>query len=376
MITAICNIFINSEIKLNLFKETFPLVYPVSDNWLINIRGKFKNEIINFIKNQKKSKENCIFFENLYDNNWAKSTKEMLKQSKYKYVYIFLEDHFLLKKIHHFKNVIRDMINSKIEYFSYSFFNIGLSVKSADGLAPDYSKYFYSFLLDQKKIKFLKKNNKHFYPYALTSICTKKYFNKLLEIENKILIKVPFLLQVIMENIFFFYPKNRIFWFNINKFVSNFGIRFIIYSASTPFNLEKSIFDCNLQLLPLKTGGLKEELFANWDDDNELTNSSLVKRGLYPSTLKTTKKKYELIIEKEYSISKGTIDIKQFYPEINRISHIPIKQLFIKSGSIKIYSDKESYILQKGENIYIYANIPHKIEALENSVYFSKIYLK
>ncbi|MDA1169094.1 MAG: hypothetical protein O3A36_02040 [bacterium] len=379
MVTAICNVFIDSEFKLELFKETFQRVYGVSDNWLVYIRGKYSEDVVKYIQEAFPDYEkNCIFFSGLYSNNWVRSTTEMLKSSRYEYVYTFLEDHILMKPLGHFKNVIQEMSKLKIEYFGYSFFNIGLSVQSSEGLYPDYSKYFFSFYLSQGDMEYLKKNNHHFYPHSLTSVCSKRHFRNVLEIENMRLIHVPFLVQALMENVFFFYPRNRAFWFNVNKFVSRLGMRFVIYLPETPFNLEKSLFDCDTQLLPLMIGGLREELFANWDDDNILSNSSLMKRGLYPLTLKSTVSVsgYESTMGREYQLLKGMIETKQFYPEMSRISHVPIKQILVKNGTAKIYSDKEVYTLNKGEGMCVHANVPHQIEALEDITYFTKIYLK
>lgn len=379
MVTAICNVYINTDFKFSLFKETFPRVYGISDNWLIYIRGKYSKDVVRYVEEFfPDCKKNCVFFSGLYNNNWARSTAEMLKSSRYDFVYTFLEDHFLMKPLQHFKDVIQQMSELKIEYFGYSFFNIGLSVQSSEGLYPDYSKYFFSFQLRQESVDYLKKNNHHFYLHSLANVCTKNHFQNVLEIENKCLIHVPFLVQALMENVFFFYPKNRAFWFNVNKFVSRLGMRFVIYSPETPFNLEKSLFDCDTQLLPLTIGGLREELFANWDDDNILSNSSLIKRGLYPAVLKS-----EACIPledssewKKYDMQKGEVVQRQYYPEVSRITHIPLKSLFVEKGSIKIESIHEQYQLFAGENVVIHANIPHTIEALEDSEYvvrFSKV---
>jgi hypothetical protein len=375
MITGICNVYINSELKLGLFKETFHRVYAVSDNWLVNIRGKYREEVIEYIKSSFPDFEkNCIFFSGLDDNNWAKSTAKMLEKSKYEYIYVFIEDHFLLKSLDHFKSVIRDMMDSKIEYFTYSFFNVGLSVQSAEGLYPDYSKHFFSFQFDEKNIVFLRKNNHHFYPYSLVSICTKKYFQRLLLIENKLLIKVPAIVQVLMENIFLFYPRNRAFWFSVNKVVSKIATRFIIYPSATPFNLEKSLFDCDFKLLPLKVGGLRGELFANWDDDNILSNSSLIKRGLYPEFLRS--ESYiglNPIGGKDYALIKNQGSNHQYCPNIARVEKLPMKYIFIKKGVLKIFSDKESFVLEEGQSVWIHANIMHALLAIEDCVYYSYI---
>ncbi len=379
MVTAICNILIDSDAKFELFKEAFSRVYGISDNWLIHIRGRHSRDVVEYIqKSFPDYPQNYQFFSNLYDRNWAKSTRKMLAASRYEYIYVFLEDHLLLKPLTYFKDVIRNMVESKIEYFGYSFFNVGLSMSSAEGLYPDYLKHFFAFQFNQKNIWYLKKYNRHFYPYSLASVSTKKYFQKLLAIESAFLIKVPFLLQAFMENCFFIYPRNRTFWFAINKLTLKVGVRFVIYPPATPFNLEKSLFDCNAFLLPLTIGGLREELFANWDDDHIVSGSSLVKRGLYPPVLKSNAVDTDngSVLGKEYTIAKGVVVAKQFYPEIRRISFIPLKKMLIKSGSVKIYSDQNSYVLKQGEEICLHANIPHKIEALEDVVYSETIYLK
>lgn len=370
MVTAICNVFINSENKLSLFKQNFKNVYGVSDNWLVYIRGKFRSEAIEFVKNIDAGKNNCTIFENLHDNDWARSTRKMLEKSKYDYTYVFLEDHFLLKPIDHFRRIIGDMVKNKIDYFQYSFFNIGLPAYSIEHLYPDMTDYFYAFKLDSEKLPILRKTNKAFYPYSLTSVSSKKYFSNLLNIENKYIIKVPILIQALMENIFFFYPKNRAFWFTMNKLTSIIGIRFVIYPRATPFNLEKSLFDCDEELLPIRIGALKEELFANWDDDNHLSNSSLIKRGLYPKYFRiNSQEEPKVKNRREYLLNEGQSSSHQYFPDISRVTKLPKKHIYIKKGLMKISSDKESFTLSSGQSAWIIASIPHTFFACENCVF-------
>lgn len=372
MITGICNIYLDSQKKLELFKETFPRVYSVSDNWLVNIRGKNRKEATEFIiESFADADTNCIFYTNLDEHNWASATSTMLLGSRQEFIYVYLEDHFLLKPITHFQNVIQNMKDCQIDYFQYSFFNIGLSLHNTEALYPDYSEYFYYFKVDRKNVEFLKKNNRHFYPYSLAGICTKEYFKKLLTIEKKRLVRVPSLVQILMENIVFFYPRNRNFWFVVNRYASRLGFRFVIYPKETPFNIEKSLFDCDPSLLAITVGGLKDELFANWDDDNNLSNSSLIKRGLYPNNLRYQNQDEEQPSGgRDYTLEVGGSTRHQYSPDVARIEKIALKYILVKRGSLEISSVGETYVLNVGQSIWLYSNIPHTLLAVEECTYY------
>lgn len=372
MITAVCNIFINSQEKLELFKETFQRVYAVSDNWLVNIRGKNRTQAIDFIVASFSDHDsNCIFYSNLDEHNWASATTAMLLDSRYEYIYVYLEDHFLLKPVSHFQTVIQDMKKCQIDYFQYSFFNIGLSLQNSEVLYPDYSEYFYHFKMQQKNFEFLKRNNRHLYPFSLAGICTKDYFKKLLSIESRHLVRVPSLVQILMENILFMYPRNRKFWFVVNRYASRLGIRFVIYPKETPFNLEKSLFDCDPSLLPMTVGGLKEELFANWDDDNRLSNSSLIKRGLYPSNLKHQNQDEEQPKGgKQYTLRIGESTRHQYTQDVARTEYIAPKYILVKKGILQINADGETYELGEGQSIWLYSNVPHTLMGVQECIYY------
>lgn len=372
MVTALCNVFINSPEKLDLFKDSFSLVYKISDNWLIYIRGGYRKQVVAYIKKEFADyKKNVIFFDNLFENNWAKSTSQILEKSKYDYIYVFLEDHFLLRSIKHFKQVINSMEKNDIDYFQYSFFNIGLPVYSIEHLYPDSVDYFYTITLNSNQVPKLQKSNKSFYPYSLAGVLSKRYFNQLLNIEKKYLVKVPFLVQALMENTGFLYPKNRTFWFRINQLVKKIGLRFVIYLPSTPFNLEKSLFDCDKELLPLKVGVLREELFANWDEDSKLSGSSLIKRGLYPKYFRVNnQKKPKLADCKITALRKGYSSSHQYFPDTGRVLKLPMKYIYVKKGSLKISSKRESFILNTGRSAWIVASIPHSFFARKDCTFY------
>jgi len=372
MLTALCNIYLNSSGALEKFQESFPLVYEISDNWLINIRGKEHDAAIAFIKKTfPNSEATCTIFSGLDDTQWAASTTLMLKSARYEYLYVYLEDHFLMKPLSQMREVIKEMMKLKLDYLQYSFFNVGLNLDSLEVFQPDQAEHLFHFTFKPEHIALAKKTNPTFYPYALPSISRLSFFKKLLTIEERRLIKIPRTVQGILENVYFIYPRNRQLYFKLNGWLQNFGLRIVIYTPGSPFNLEKSLHDCDASLLPYELGVLREELFANWDDDNGVTNTSLIRRGLYPRRLQYEQKTPKLAAEsfKEETLKKKVKVARRYHPNTGRISTLPLKVIRVHEGSVRISGPTEEHTLHKGETITLYANIPHTLEAIEDLRY-------
>ncbi len=374
MVTALCNVYVNSPLKLALFKETFSEVYSISDNWLIYFRGKYKKEAEIFIKRLDSSKH-AVIFNNLNDDSWGFSVKEMLKHSIHNYIYIYIEDHFLMENVDTFKEAIDDAIKNGIDYFSYSFFNADIDFNTLELMYPDYSKFFAFFDLSDQNAAYFKTSNKFFFPFSLVSVVSKEYFLKVLRTElysNKM---IPHLIQKIMWRLHLVYPRYRILICKINKFLKVFNIRLTLYTPASPLNMEKSIHEMEGELLPLKIGVLNKEIFANFDDDNGAKNVSVIKRGKYPKGLKAEGVTKPIVVSelKEYRISAHEVINRQFYLKASRQSSIFLKYIFVNKGKLKIQSDTEEHILSKDEFIYVYANIPHTIEGMVDSVFSVKI---
>ncbi|MEO5635384.1 MAG: hypothetical protein ABIP54_01955 [Candidatus Andersenbacteria bacterium] len=358
----------NSDQKLDLFKEAIARVYAVSDNWLIYIRGSKGPDAIAYMKTLFKDFDSrCKVFDALHENNWAKSTRIMLKYSNYDYVYVFLEDHFLTSSIDVFTQTINEAIQEKIDFFTYSFFNIGVSNVTIGHLYPKNGNLLHSFILQKDTVTLLRKTNSGFYPLSLAGVVKKDFFIKILKIEDAFLLYVPWIVQVCMEQFFFAYPKNRKFWSQVNRLAIKLGIRFVIYPPATPFNLERSLYDIEESLLPTSIGVLKSELFANWDDDNKLPNSSLIKQGLYPFKFTIDTSDDSDIRGEEIALHKNQNISRQYYPDMHRITNLPIVHIKVISGSVQITAGEEHIALQKGESICGASNIPHTIEALEEA---------
>lgn len=368
-VSGLCNVFINSEEKHRIFKESFPRIYPVSDNWVVYIRGQFGSDIVKFIKTLPHADTHCTFFYDLDTTSWVNSTSEMIKVVRYTMIYFFLEDHFLLKSLDHLRAVINDAITHNIDYFSYSFFGLGLGAVNAEPLQPTETKYFSIIKLHNSNLEELVRQFPDFYPFSLVSVVSKPYFQKLLSIEQDRVIRVPYKLQVALELLIKWRaPRNLISLFWLNKMLKPFHIRFVIYPNSSPFNLEKSLFNLDPNLLPLKIGLLKEELCANWDDDNGITGSSLIKRGLYPLTLKSeTPTQTESATNTRLELLKGEIRTLCYYPKLSRIRNIPIHTIAVNKGYITVTAGTESYPLKTMDKISVHANITHTLTAHVNS---------
>lgn len=374
MITALCNVYLNSILKLNLFKETFPRVFNVSDNWLIYFRGKYKKDAELFVTNVDVSKH-TIIFNNLEEKSWALSVKEMLKYSKYDYIYIYIEDHFLVNSSDFFKEIIKEAVKNNIDYFSYSFFNADFDFNTLEYSYPEYSKHFAYFDLTKQNVDFFKVSHKQLFPFSLVSVVSKEYFFKVLGKDfyhNWIL--SPFI-QKIMWKLHLGYPKNRILLYKLNRLLNLLNIKISLYTPASPLNLEKSIYEMDKNLLPVKIGVVNEEIFANFDDDNGAKSVSVIKRGMYPSKLKVEDftKHFGTNEMKQYKLDANETINRQFYTNSSRQSSIYLKFIYVNDGKIRIQSSSENYVVNKNEYIYLYANIPHTIIGIKDSIYSVKI---
>jgi len=378
MVTALCNIFLNSEEKFKVFKETFPLVFPVSDNWLVYIRGKFREQAINFVKTiAGNSTDHCIFFTNLDDKYWAKNTLKMLEQAKYSTLFIYIEDHLLINSVEYLKNSIADMQNNRIDFFLYSFFGQSLNINNMEIIRPYYTDYFITFDLNKKNLKSFKNYFPQAYIFSLPSVVSLGYFKNILQYEKSTQLQIPFLFQGILSRCFGFRsPRNRFVYSKINKFLKLLNIRLVIYRTNSPFNTERSILEIESQLLPIKIGVLKKEIFSCIEDDNTIPGSSLIKRGLYPDLLKARTPNNPISHPdwwSQFSISSEKSLNFQFYPNTQRVNSIPLKNIVVTHGELTITSQKECYTLKQDDQIWIHANIPHMLSTETNATFKSLI---
>ena len=299
-ITIFGNIFINDPIKLELLKISFKSFnHSNISQWLINIRGLYRFDAIQFLK--KNITQKVIFFELNSDEGWFYDSRIMSEKLNSEYIFVWLEDHANISDKNYFNDIVRDIKKTNSDYLLYTAFFFGDQIKSFENLptkSTDNIIYCdYNLDLHKKRIKniedvFSKNKSKNIqykaskYIISMPSIFSKKLFLKILE--NK-------------DLLFKRWPKK------------------------TPFDFEKRYND--ISWLPMRIALPKREFFSTIDDNHGVKGYSLIERQ-HP------------LIE---SILKLQNTISPNYAQKNDKSNFLI-------NIIKRFKDKINYLY----NVYVY----------------------
>jgi len=239
LLSVFANFRIDSEERLLRMKDSFRSFYEEDiEIWIINIRGDYKKEAGEFLKENLGSA--LILFELESKKGWFNDSKKMLKAIDTDYVFFWIEDHLKVNKEKGVViNVVKEMKNNKIDSLWYTFFpymKYYIDVKKKE------EKYISWFDLDEDSLQEIHKLKPDLYLISCASILNQILFKKIIKFNDKRLaIKWP---------------------------------------KETPFNFEKSYKD--IHWLPFRCGILHHELFAAIDDNTPEPGSSLISRGLYP----------------------------------------------------------------------------------------------
>lgn len=284
MITILGNIRINSLSRLEHFKSSFLSFKGLSDDWVINIRGTFRDEAISFLRSELNNKLNLF---SLFDDNrgWITNALEMLNVAKYEYVLVWNEDHMNISTIDHILSVVKEMKQEKADYLSYSWWMFGKSNPrniTKDDKSWKVGKTIDSILM--RKADWLKIKRAG-YPYYLISMCgifRKDFLLKMWKSDNK---RLPLFFKKTLFKSFGLLTKlkiispfghKRLFEKINNKIFFN---KLRKYPIVTPFEMEKG--PERYDVLPVKIAYSKRELFACIDDNVNEVGYSLIERGLY-----------------------------------------------------------------------------------------------
>ncbi len=258
-ISVFANFYINDKERFFRMRDSFMSFQNASiARWIINVRGNYKTQSINFFKKKLKRKKHFLF--KLDSGDWFKDTIKLTKLINTHLVFFWTEDHVCLRNVKKFDSIVKDMRNKNIDYLQYSWFINGLGIKSLESVNYKQTKniifFNYTKKVLNKRLEWFKKNqidNHLLYIISQQSIMKSTLFRKILNIKE-----------------FSFFKKNLPFAFEKNHRFTNW--------------------------LPYKIALVKKEFFASIDDDVGHKNYSLISRGLYKDRLT---KKQKIIIEKK-----------------------------------------------------------------------------
>jgi len=276
-LTIFANFRINDEERFLRMQDSFNSFKNIkAQNWIINVRGSYSKNVMDFIKN--KIGDKAMLFNNESGNGWFYDSRELLEHIKSDFVMIWIEDHKNLQKVSVLNSIVNEMFVSKSDYLNYTWWYFGKANNMFTKISKNEYNHIQTFNLNKGNSNDIKHiDDRSPYLISLPSIFSKNLFTKIL-----------------MKNdpLFRRWPKE------------------------TPFDFEKKFKD--IHWLPLRMSISKNELFACIDDDNGTKGYSLHSRGLYPS------REIRIIKASEKSIFKKIVFMvlpKSFLNFLKRVTY-------------------------------------------------------
>lgn len=297
-ITMYGNLLVNNSEKLDILKHTFPqwVDYWGSDV-VLRIRGSLAHETIQFC-NSISPKVRCSIGSNFLQ--WRKQTHFDISNVKSNYIMLYLEDHMLSINPPNASNLIVELAADEIQVFQYSWNQQYLKIaESLLNHGSKVNKASISKCID-KSLLIEMMNVEPRYLISLTSIFQRNFFLKLLDSPR------PYLRK---------------------------------FNPRTPFDVEQR--PNNTWFLPLTFGLPRSELGICVDDDNTVSGSSAISRGLYNGIRPT---RGELHHSKSSTINLAW-ELRRIVFGKSVISFIPLRVKLILT-SIIFWPTYISYTLQ------------------------------
>ena len=238
---VVSNFRIDSDIRLQRMKDSCSSFKDANiSSWYINVRGSNAHLAKKYLEKQivQPAKISCIES----GKGWFHDTSSLIQDIDDGYILYWIEDHINIAGINTLNSVIDEIVRSRIDQIQYSFYNRA----KYDSCKKLYSEENQHFRVVDFTIKtwdmFLTSCNERglIEPYliSLQSIMSVRHFKSILSKRDPLLRR---------------------------------------HSKHSPFDFEKNHSD--IHWLPLKTGFLSTEIFANIDTDHD--GLSLISRGLY-----------------------------------------------------------------------------------------------
>jgi hypothetical protein len=358
MPALLINIKIDLQEKFDLFKVTIADLTGLFEECHVKIRGIYSKECVEYIRGQLGNEVNS--YQELQESDWVAATLVMLDEVKSGSVFIYFEDHRLVASRLEFEKTLTDFDKYNLDYLCYSFFKASqLDVKNLLPLGVNQRELFHEFDLTVQNIALIGKISPVYYTFSLISLISVKYFREVLSTDNKTF-KIFGRKVTSLITRLFPYPRYRAVFKTINHALSSLSARLCIYPPSSPFNLEKIWFESHSPIDGgWKFGILKQELFANHDDDNGAYGESLIKRGLYPFTAEANIRPEDVsgaFIKKTIELSQGQRFDLLYHSAVGRIRKPPIVFIKVKSGRVLLKLAGSEAFIGPGDQRSIYSN--------------------
>lgn len=378
MTALFINLKIDNQTTFDFFKVTLSDIQSLFSEYHIKFRGKFANDCMIFARellpNQAK------FYQDLQETDWVAASLLMISNVKSQNIFIYLEDHRLISSLNDLGLVLKEFDEYQLDYLSYSFFKAShLDINNLLPMNPKNRQKFSEFFLNKKNIKLIRKISPLYCTFSLPSICSKSYFKEILRSENKkykiYLKKLSLLLSIIIP-----FPKYLTIINYINFFLSFINTRLCFNAIDSPFNMERlnaemNSFELSNFKSKLKYGVLKNELFANFDDDNNAYGESLIKRGLYPPDAKIElNNKIENFTNHTLKLNVGNSYDCTYYSQIHRIKNLPLVFVVVNYGKLNVNYCGKDIILAKGDHHSFYTNLSPIIKCIEKAEISISVY--
>ena len=298
LLTVFANFHIDNSERFKRMRDSFKSFYKINPNqFVINIRGKFKYQAGKFLKEKIKKNLELSYLNST--RGWMYDSRNISKKIKSNYVFYWIEDHILVSSPQDLLNCIREMEKYKVNQLQYSFLHAEMRKTWAIPKDHKKGKYIKVINLNSKSCSMIRNKIKNdFYAVSAVTIFEKNFFLKVLFSKKPILKRWP---------------------------------------RHLPFDFEKKSLDkisSNISLaVPHK------ELFVEIDDDHENPGYSLISRKKYPNRISRkelmdlefnnikqsyafiTYTKFKILIKKNIFLSKFVINflylIKRIFYTIN-----------------------------------------------------------
>lgn len=240
LLTIFANFFIDTNERFLRVQDSFHSFCNVdADRWVINVRGRYKEETIIFLKNNLG--ERLISYTKQSDEGWFYDSQTMLDDIVSPIVLFWLEDHVNIAPIELLNSIVYDMHKHDIDYLLYTFWQNGHLRNRFNGIPLKNLEHFDYFTHTIENNAVIQHNIGGSYIITAAAILKTSFFKRIISTDDPI-------------------PRR--------------------WPKETPFDFEKAPTD--VHWLPIVVGVPKQELFASIDDDHGIPKTSLQSRGLYP----------------------------------------------------------------------------------------------